>query len=69
MAPRWVVTCPECQNEFTHTHIAKISTGPSRDPFASPPKPEIPERGTELQCQNCGKASVYKALDLRYRAD
>jgi endogenous inhibitor of DNA gyrase (YacG/DUF329 family) len=69
MAPRWVVSCPECKKEFTHTHISKMAGGATRDPFASPPKPKLPEGGAELECQNCGKTSVYRAFDLRYRAD
>jgi predicted nucleic-acid-binding Zn-ribbon protein len=67
MDPRWVVSCPDCKEEFTHTEIRAIVSGLSRDPFASPPKPTIPEDGTELQCRNCGKTSTYKASDLRYR--
>lgn len=69
MDPRWVVSCPECKKEFTHTPISKVATGTTRDPFASPPKPTLPENGTELECHNCGKTSVYRAFDLRYRAD
>src|SRR5258708_4835266 len=42
MPPRWIVTCPECKKEFTHTQISKIASG-TRNPFASPPKPEIPQ--------------------------
>jgi hypothetical protein len=68
MVPRWVVSCPECKKEFTHTPISKIAGG-TQDPFASPPKPRIPEGGTELECQNCGKTSSYGAFDLRYRTD
>jgi len=66
--PRWIVRCPECEKEFTHTTIGK-TIGLMRDPFASPPKPEIPEGGTALMCPDCNKASTYRAFDLRYRAD
>jgi endogenous inhibitor of DNA gyrase (YacG/DUF329 family) len=69
MAPRWVVSCPECNREFTHTPISKIANGATRDPFASPPKPKLPEDGTPLACDNCGKTSTYRASDLRYRPD
>jgi endogenous inhibitor of DNA gyrase (YacG/DUF329 family) len=69
MPPRWIVTCPECKEEFTHTHITKIPTGEIWNPFTSPPKPQIPEGGTEVKCQNCGKTSTYQAFDLIYRAD
>jgi hypothetical protein len=69
MAPRWVVSCPECRKEFTHADIKLMDGSGSRDPFASPPKPKIPESGTELGCQHCGKTSIYRVFDLRYRAD
>ena len=70
MPPRWVVNCPECKEEFTHTDIRAMVTGVgSRDLFVSPPKPQILEGGTELTCHNCGKTSIYRVFDLRYRAD
>ena len=67
MAPRWVVSCPECAKEFTYTDIKQIASGLGRDPFVSPPKPAIPEDGSELSCPHCNKASTYRAFDLRYR--
>jgi hypothetical protein len=69
MAPRWVVTCPECEKEFTHTPISKISRGMMRDLFASPPKPQIPQNGAGMECPSCHKTSVFRAVDLRFRAD
>ena len=66
--PRWIVDCPECKKEFTHTDVSKIGGGlGSRDPFASPPKPKIPEDGIELKCPHCDKTSTYRIFDLRYR--
>jgi hypothetical protein len=69
MPPRWVVSCPECSEEFTHTEIRTMANGSMRDVFASPPKPQIPESGTPLRCRQCGKTSTYRAFDLRYRPD
>lgn len=66
--PRWIVRCPECEKEFTHTPIDK-ALGITRDVFASPPKPEIPQSGTESTCPDCNKASTLRAFDLRYRAE
>jgi hypothetical protein len=43
--------------------------GGTRDLFASPPKPTIPEGGAELECKNCGKTSTYKVFDLLYRPE
>jgi endogenous inhibitor of DNA gyrase (YacG/DUF329 family) len=69
MPPQWVVSCPECSEEFTHTEISNVAHGAMRDVFASPPKPQIPEGGTQLKCRHCGKTSTYRAFDLRYRPD
>jgi len=38
MPPRWVVSCPQCMEEFTHTEIRTMANGSMRDLFASPPK-------------------------------
>jgi predicted RNA-binding Zn-ribbon protein involved in translation (DUF1610 family) len=65
--PRWIVDCPECGREFTHTLISRL--GFARDPFASPPKAELSASGTDLKCPNCGETSTYKGVDLRYSAD
>jgi endogenous inhibitor of DNA gyrase (YacG/DUF329 family) len=70
MAPRWVVNCPECREEFTHTDIEAMKSGAgSRDLFASPPKPTIAEGGTQLICPKCNKTSAYQISDLRFRAN
>jgi uncharacterized Zn finger protein len=66
--PRWVLTCSACTQEFTHTLIREVSPErESRDPFASPPKPRIPDQGLQVKCPNCGEASTYGVFDLRYR--
>jgi endogenous inhibitor of DNA gyrase (YacG/DUF329 family) len=64
--PRWVVSCPECGHELTHTPISELAGG-TRDPFASPPKPAIPDGGSQLKCSNCDKSATYLMSDLRYR--
>lgn len=69
-SPRWVVHCPECGHEVLHTSVTEFARGTgSRDPFASPPKPKIPEDGVQLDCPNCSKPSTYRSFDLRYRKD
>jgi hypothetical protein len=66
--PRWIVTCAACDREFTVTPVPQIAPErESRDPFASPPKPKIPEEGLSMKCPNCGGVSTYKLFDLRYR--
>jgi endogenous inhibitor of DNA gyrase (YacG/DUF329 family) len=62
--PRWIVNCPECNQEFTHSEIRGEL---HRDPFTSPPKPVIPQEGAQQECPNCHKTSVYRAFELRYR--
>src|SRR6266436_1373486 len=67
--PRWIVGCAHCKKEFAHTEIAAIITRLARDTFASPPKPQISESGTELMCPHCNKTSAYRVSDLRLRKD
>ncbi len=63
--PRWIVSCPECKEEFTHSEIGEDR---HRDPFTSPPKPPLPHEGIQQECPNCHKTAVYRAFELRYRA-
>jgi hypothetical protein len=65
---RWIVHCRECKKEFTHTDMSTVVKGTMRDPFVSPPKPKIPESGTELKCPHCYGTATYRALELLYRA-
>jgi hypothetical protein len=67
--PRWVVGCPDCDQEFTHSEMATDYQSSLLDPFAwIGDKPEIPEAGVSLECPNCKKVSVYKRYQLTYRA-
>jgi endogenous inhibitor of DNA gyrase (YacG/DUF329 family) len=65
--PRWIVSCPECDHEFTYR---EVETQPNqlRDPFAWPPKPQMASDGTPLPCPRCQKTSQYQIFDLRFRA-
>jgi DNA-directed RNA polymerase subunit RPC12/RpoP len=68
--PRWMVICSKCKQEFTHTLVRDLSPGhQTRDVFASPPKPQIPKDGTQLNCPHCGGVQAYKTHDLTYRGD
>ena len=68
--PRWVITCLKCNREFTHTLVRDLTQGKeTRDVFASPPKPAIPEDGSRMNCPHCGSVSSYRISDLRYRGD
>ena len=67
--PRWVVGCPACSQEFTHSEIDPILANSRLDPFARfADKPEIPENGVSLECPNCKEVALYKRYQLVYRA-
>jgi hypothetical protein len=67
--PRWVVGCPECKQEFTHSEISADRRPSALDPFAwIGDKPDIPETGISLKCPNCNKAAIYKRYQLTYRS-
>jgi endogenous inhibitor of DNA gyrase (YacG/DUF329 family) len=66
--PQWVLRCPECNANFTHSEIA-TENQPLRDSFAGlAVKPEFPEGGMRLECPNCKKSSVYQRHELVFRA-
>jgi hypothetical protein len=67
--PRWVLGCPECQQEFTHTEIVTDYRPPEIDPFSwIGDKPQMKEAGVILECPNCKKKTIYKRYQLTYRA-
>jgi hypothetical protein len=62
--PRWVVTCPQCAYEFTHTEIsAEAFDQADRDPFHVLPKPS----GGARTCPNCKTESKFERRQLYYR--
>ena len=66
---RWVLGCPECKEDFTHSQIDVASQTFTSDPFAwLGDKPKFPDAGVRLECPNCKKTSVYKRTQLIYRA-
>jgi hypothetical protein len=66
---RWVLACPDCNNEFTHSEINREQRPPTLDPFGwIDSKPELPNEGVRLPCPNCKKISVYKRYQLTYNA-
>jgi hypothetical protein len=68
--PKWVVTCPECQDTFVYAEIglAMMEQG-SRDPFEILPKPPFPQNGEKRTCPNCKIESLYLPFHLFYRED
>jgi len=65
--PRWAITCPGCNQKFTHTEIPKEAINQAwRDPFGILPKPTIPAAGEKRSCPNCENESVYHPFNLVY---
>jgi endogenous inhibitor of DNA gyrase (YacG/DUF329 family) len=62
--PRWVLTCPNCSHESTHTEIDSTMLE-QRNPFGVLSKPE----GGKTKCPNCNKEFVFAQHDLFYRED
>jgi hypothetical protein len=64
--PRWVVRCPKCNHEFTHTEIDKAMLEQvNHDPFGVLPRPSEQKR----TCPNCNTESFFSQTQLFYRAD
>jgi hypothetical protein len=66
---RWVLGCPDCKEDFTHSQVEIRSQTSVQDPFSwLGDKPEFPTSGLMLECPNCKKTSVYRRTQLTYRA-
>jgi hypothetical protein len=59
---RWVVDCPACNAEFTHT---EINEGGTRHTSRSPPKPNL-DGGSVKECPHCHAATVFRPAQLIY---
>jgi hypothetical protein len=60
---RWVLNCPQCEAEFTHSKI-----GDQRlVDYYLPAKPGFPKEGLAMECPNCHKSSVFYRHQLAYR--
>ena len=67
--PRWVLGCPDCNQEFTHSEVDPEYQTPLLDPFAwIGDKPKFPDAGLSMECPNCKKVSVYNRYQLTYKA-
>ena len=68
--PRWVLTCPECDEDFSHSEITIPQRIREFDPFTGVvTKPEFPVGGLKATCPACKKSSVYQRHELVYRVD
>jgi hypothetical protein len=63
---RWVLLCPSCHQEFTHSQIKRETL---EDYFLGEIKPQFPESGLSISCPNCHTTSVYQRFQLRYRSE
>jgi len=64
--PRWVLQCPHCSQEFTHSEIDRAMLEQARlDPFGVVQRPSAGKR----TCPNCKEEADFKQYDLIYRAD
>jgi endogenous inhibitor of DNA gyrase (YacG/DUF329 family) len=62
---RWVLNCPDCHEDFTHTEIAKTKL----EDYFFDRKPEFPVDGLSMECPNCHKTSLFQRHELTYRAN
>jgi uncharacterized C2H2 Zn-finger protein len=63
---RWVLDCPRCGKEFTHSKVEDKGFALGDWPE---PKPEFPDGGQSLDCPNCQNTSLYQRHQLTYRAN
>jgi hypothetical protein len=61
---RWVLNCPFCKIEFTHSTI-----GPTVKDYYFPLKPIFPIKGLSVECPKCRKTSIFQRHELLYRQD
>jgi DNA-directed RNA polymerase subunit RPC12/RpoP len=58
----WTLTCGNCGSNFVHSLIEDDSVLN----FLFPSKPKFPDSGSELECPNCRRKTIYKRTDLTY---
>jgi len=60
---RWVLDCPKCKAELTHSQVHDSDFSGS-DPYACLTKPKFPDGGLSVLCPNCKIAFVYQRYQL-----
>ena len=61
---RWVLTCPACRREFTHSEVPVRSFSSLSSLDGGPEKPTFPEGGLRLRCPGCSATSLYQRYEL-----
>jgi hypothetical protein len=70
LMPRWMLRCPECSRNFTHTQIElAVIEEARRDPFGILPRPTFAPGGENHVCPGCKTESVFQRQQLFYRED
>jgi DNA-directed RNA polymerase subunit RPC12/RpoP len=57
----WGLNCANCDQNLT-----KFAIEDTLESYFFPEKPDFPERGTEIECPNCGYKATYQRTDLAY---
>jgi hypothetical protein len=66
----WMLKCPKCSRNFTHTKIEpSIIEEARRDPFGILPKPTFALDGENYTCPGCKTESVFQRQQLFYHDD
>lgn len=63
---RWVLSCPNCNQEFTYSEIPRKSTLAD---YYLPVKPDLPTDGVKLDCPSCQKPTTFFRHQLVYRTE
>jgi DNA-directed RNA polymerase subunit RPC12/RpoP len=68
--PRWMLKCPKCSHDFTHTKIElSVIEEAWRDPFQILRKPMITQAGETQTCPECKSKSVFQRHQLFYHEE
>jgi hypothetical protein len=63
----WIMVCPNCKSEITHSRVDIATKSWHSDPFAwLGIKPKFPDVGLRLECPACSKSSVFVQHQLLY---
>jgi hypothetical protein len=68
--PRWMLKCPKCSYNFTHSKIElAVLEEARRDPYGVLPRPTFAPDGENHTCPGCKTESVFRRQQLFYCDD